>query len=45
MEEDNRLWKLIKEKNFTEKEIEDYTGLATMRKLYNLKFGRRNFTI
>jgi len=39
MEEDIRLWKLIKEKNFTEKEIEDYTGLATMRRLYNLKFG------
>jgi len=39
IEEDKRLWKLIKEKNFTEKEIEDYTDLTTMRRLYNLKFG------
>ncbi len=37
--EDKKLWKLIKEKNFTDEEIKDYTGLATMRKLYNLKFG------
>ena len=43
MEEDNRLWKLIKEKNFTEKEIEDYTGLqqcvgCTISNLVQKKF-------